>query len=540
MAEQEIAHCLEEAEKKITYAQKMIEENWKSYINAPFDSAREHVKKAEGLLVEARQAADAETTSSKAKLASIEAMEGYLCALPSRTAEARGVWYRPTEHNFEEVILTLDRMQAAGFNELYLETWLWGYTIYPSRMAVEKQIEEQHPAFRGWDPLEAFVLEGEKRGIAVHAWLDGFMVGIDPTGGPVLRAYPEWSACSRRQADAQRPMPQRGTGYFWLDITNPNVRQYLLDIVKEIITRYSVAGINLDFMRFPHVDNDWQDGYCFSAYARETFQRDYGKDPLEIRADKQTELWTTWMKWVEQIEDDFVRELYKEIKQINPKIIVSAAPEPGAESEKIGNWSQHVDVVIPQAYFDKAKLIRASVQLHKNELLPGNLVYSGIYPMYAKLGAHETVEQLLAAREIDCGTVIFAFGQATDETIRALRQGPWRIDAISTGMYPLGAVQAALNAMKTDVEQVYLPRQAVHEKMANDLVGRVDSLLSILQRHEVEELYALLDEKIEACKQLLLKASEEETIHASVVQQLMNTLTEVQEILCYSEIKQVK
>lgn len=541
MTEQETAQCLDLVEKQITYAKKIMKENWENYVNAPFDLARQHLARADRLLEEALmlQSADAEGSVSKAKMASKEALDGYLHALPSRAAEARGVWYRPTEHSREEVSRTLDRVQAAGFNELYLETWLWGYTIYPSCMAAEKQIEEQHPAFRGWDPLEAFVKEGEKRGISVHAWLDGFMVGIDQTGGPVLRAYPEWSALSRRQSYSERPLPQQATGYYWLDIINPAVRKYLLDIVKEIITTYGVAGINLDFMRFPH-SNDWQMSYCFSAHAREAFQREQGIDPLEIQAERQMELWTTWTKWLERIEDDFVAELYKEIKRISPNVIVSAAPEPGAESDKIGNWSQYVDIVIPQAYYANASEVRPSVQLHKNELLPGNLVYSGIYPMYAKLGAQETVDQVLAAQDVDTGTVIFAFGQATDETIRALRIGPWRNDAISTGMHPLRAVQALLKAVKIDVVHVYLPRQAVHEKTAIDLVDSLDLFLINLQREAGAELYIALHEMVAACKEFLMKEKEDANIHPAVVLQLTNTLTEMDELLSYSRIKQVK
>ncbi|KRE96695.1 hypothetical protein ASG89_31025 [Paenibacillus sp. Soil766] len=532
MAEQESSKCLEQVEKQISDAKRMMKVNWESYVNAPFDMARQHLAKADKLLIEARglQFADPEDSLSKLKLASSWALDGYLCSLPSRTAEARGVWYRAIERSREDVSRTLDRMKAAGFNELYLETWLWGYTIFPSRTAVAKQIQEQHPAFRGWDPLEAFIHEGEKRGIAVHAWLDGFMVGVDAKGGPVLRAYPAWSALSRRQADAKKPMPQQGTGYFWLDITNPDVRDYVLHIVKEIITTYGVAGINLDFMRFPHTNNNWEDCYCFSSYAREAFKREHDLDPYEIHADKHRELWATWMKWIERIEDEFVAELYKEIKRISPNVIVSAAPEPGAESEKIGNWSQYVDVVIPQAYYDNAAEVRKSVQLHQNVLAPGNLVYSGIYPMYAKLESQETINQVLAARDMDKGTVIFAFGQATFETIRALRIGPWRNDAISTGMFPLLAIQALLVAIKTDVVQVYLPRHAMTENAAMELINTVDLLLDNVQS----------DDMLAACRKCLLKATEEETIRSTVALQLTNTLTEIQELLRYSQIKHVK
>lgn len=537
MAEQEINLCLEQAGNLIANARRTIKENWDACRNAPFDMAREHVGRAVHLLAEARvlQLTDSDACIRVAKQASTEALDGYFLALPSRVAEARGVWYRPMEKSREEVCRTLDRVQAAGFNELYLEAWFWGYTIYPSRVAADKQVEEQHPAFRGWDPLEAFVEEAGERGIAVHAWLDGFMVGIEQTGGPVLRTFPEWSALSRRQTGSQKPQPQQETGYFWLDITNPEVRRYLLDIMKEMITTYGVAGINLDFMRFPH-SADWKESYCFSEYAREAFRREYGIDPLGIDAERQQELWKTWTDWLEQIEDDFVAELYKEIKNINPQVIVSAAPEPGAESEKIGNWSQHVDVVIPQAYYSNSIAIRESVQLHRNQLQPGNLVYSGIYPMYIRLGAHDTVDQVLAARDLDKGTVIFAFGQASDEAIRVLRMGPWRTKAISTGMFPLRAIQGLLEATVVDVEQVYIPRGGVSEEAAIEIVNRVEFALGLLDK---DGLVTLETDALEF-KQWLKDKMEAGIVHPAVEHQLSKTLTEIHELLLYSRIKQVK
>lgn len=524
---------LEQAEKQIAHARTTLNTNRDAFVNAPFDLAVQQLQKTINLLEEAYtlQDHDAENCLKKAQLAIVEAQDSYLLSLPSRVAEARGVWYRPTEKSLEEVSRTLDRMQAAGLNELYLETWYWGYTIFPSRTAAANQIEQQHPAFRGWDPLEAFVTEGEKRRIAVHAWLDGFMVGVDPKGGPVLRTYPAWCALSRRQVNAEKPMPQEETGFFWLDIVNPEVRQYFLNIVKEIATTYNVAGINLDFMRFPHAKS-WQDAYCFSSYAREAFQREQGMDPLLIK--QQSKLWHSWMAWIEQAEDDFMAELYKEMKRLSVKIIISSTPEPGVESEKIRNWSQHVDVVIPQAYEANSAQVRHSVQRHKSELLPGNLVYSGIYPMYIHLGAQETVEQVLAARDLDGGTVIFAFGQATDETIHALRKGPWRNRAISTGLFPIKAVHELINSLKMDIEQIYLPRHGMTEQAAKEWIDKLDLfLVSMLPEH------AALETMASTCIQYLNESRAAGILHPAADLQMTNTFTQILELLLYAHIKKL-
>ncbi|MNY60480.1 hypothetical protein D3C86_1970370 [compost metagenome] len=87
--------------------------------------------------------------------------------------------------------------------------------------------------------------------------------------------------------------------------------------------------------------------------------------------------------------------------------------------------------------------------------------------------------------------------------------------------------------------QVYLPRQAVQENIAVELVDRLNLFLDVMQIERGEALDVRMDEMIEAGKTYLLKAKEDETIHPSVVLQLTNTLTKVQELLCYSRIKQV-
>jgi hypothetical protein len=537
MPQAKAALSLEHANKLITFAQRSITLNWESFINAEFSLAKEQLQRAVQLVDEAQKwrLSDPEACIGYAEEAAEAARNGYYLSLPSRVAETRGVWYRPVEKNREEVCHTMDRIQAAGINELYLEAWFWGYTIYPSHEANARGIAIQNPAFQGWDPLDVFVKECRKRDIALHVWLDGFMVGVNQTGGPVLSVHPEWSALSRSQAGSVKPMPQQGTGYYWLDITNPEVRRYMLDIIQEMITIYGVDGINLDFMRFPHTE-DWKEAYCFSSYARKAYSQEYGIDPVQIDAELQPELWTAWMEWLEHIEDDFVKVLCNEVKHKNPKLIVSAAPELGAEADKIGSWTRHMDVVIPQAYYNKPVEVRASVQLHLAKLSPGNLVYSGIYPMYIGLGAIETVEQVAAAKDLDHGTVIFAFGQATDDVIHALRQGPWRNKAISAGLFPQRAIQALLLSMSSDVEQVYIPRGGMNKRVAIEAIDKLSVLKNQVQ-HEVamQDADELVDLESKTAKLMnwINELIGSNDIHPTAAEILTTNLKQIRELLLY-------
>ncbi|MDR6879801.1 family 10 glycosylhydrolase [Bacillus sp. 3255] len=549
MAVGEIERWIGQAEQQLILAQHTIERNWQDYVRAPLDMARSRSDAAAKLLAQAKQLYAAGLASSRdsrdsreaALQARNEALDSYLLALPSRAAEARGVWYRPTEQSGAEVCRTLDRMLEAGFNELYLETWFWGYTIYPSTAAAGYGVENQHPSFLGWDPLHVFAVESRKRGIALHAWLDGFMVGIHPTGGPVLRVYPEWGALARRQCGADRPQPQPGTGYYWLDITNPNVRAYLMAIMVEIITGYEIAGVNVDFIRLPHAaDNNPDDSYCFSSHARRAFEKEHGVDPKDIDAREQPDMAMVWSQWLADIEDSFMSDMYRTLKSVRPHTIVSATPEPGAESDKIGQWSACVDVVIPQSYYASTEDVRASFVAHKAQLNPGNLVYTGIYPMYARMGTLETIEQVLAARDLDEGTVIFAFGQATSEANRALRLGPWRDKAISPGVYPRRAIRALLAAVVKDVEQSYIPRSGISDEAAAVLIGRLNDLLTASRADEgldrgTDGLWAARIFELSEW----LSGRKEAEVHPAVHEQLKAAFAQMAAILNYMQEKQI-
>ncbi|MFC4777073.1 glycoside hydrolase family 10 protein [Paenibacillus sp. GCM10023252] len=531
-----------QAEQALGEAVTSIESGLANYVNAPFDKAREDVKRAEALIEQARGLANSNLAQSVylSKQAISAARDGYYHSLPSRTAEARGVWYRPMEKSPQEVIKTLDRMQAAGFNELYLETWFGGYTIYPSEVAAASGVEKQTPSFVGWDPLEVFTTEAKKRGIEVHAWLDGFMVGIDKTGGPVLRAHPEWSALARNQVGAGKPMPQAGNGYFWLDITNDHARKYLMDITKEMVTKYDLAGVDLDYMRFPHASS-WQSSYNFSDFSRAAFQAEHGVDPYTIDATTQKELWNTWTEWLTEKENSFVASMYTEMKAISSQVIVSATPEPGAEAEKIGSWSEHVDVVIPQAYSYSTDSVRESVVQHKGELRPGNLVYSGIYPMYVHMGPYETVQQVLAAQDIDHGTTVFAFGQASPLAVRALKEGPWREAAVSPGRHPVDAIRALVGSIEKDMEQVYVPRGAVSEKSAKALGNELEQVLEELGKAGSWSEMAKIEKRLDQARaDVSMSAGKKDGIQQVVADRLQKQLDYASDILLYAVTKQVK
>ena len=104
-------------------------------------------------------------------------------------------------------------------------------------------------------PLKIWINEAHKRNIKVHVWFQTFYVGNKPPEtNPeyILAQKPNWANYQKRNAysDTIPYSVSEHNGYF-IDPANPEVRDYLQNILKEIIENYNVDGINLDYIRYP-------------------------------------------------------------------------------------------------------------------------------------------------------------------------------------------------------------------------------------------------------------------------------------------------
>ena len=251
-----------------------------------------------------------------------------------------------------------DRMVLAGINTVFFETINASYTIYPSSIA-----PQQNPLTRGWDPLAAAVKLAHERGMELHAWVWTFAAGnqrhnellnLNPDyPGPVLAARPDWAGYDNR--GQMIPIRQRKP---FFDPANLQVRQYLLNLYEEIVTRYNVDGLQLDYIRYPFQDPKGGQTYGYGKAARTRFQQLTGIDPVKI-SPSQGDLWQKWTEFRTQQIDSFVAQVSRQLRRKRPNVIVSVAVFPLPEAERIQKIQQHwevwaqrgdVDLIIPMNY----------------------------------------------------------------------------------------------------------------------------------------------------------------------------------------------
>ncbi|MBW4425994.1 MAG: family 10 glycosylhydrolase [Nostoc desertorum CM1-VF14] len=333
-----------------------------------------------------------------------------------------------------------DRLVQAGINTIFFETVNAGYTIYPSQVA-----KAQNPLIRGWDPLADAVKLAHERDMELHAWVWTFAAGNQRHNeiinvnsnfpGPVLAAHPDWA-----NYDNLGNMIPVGQTKPFFDPANPEVRQYLLKLYEEIVTRYDVDGLQLDYIRYPFQDPSAGRSYGYGKAARAQFQQLTGVDPVNI-SPSQPDLWQKWTTFRTEQVDSFVAQLSRQLRQKQPNLILSVAVFPLPELERIQkiqqNWETwarrgDVDLIVPMTYaLDTSRFQRlaqpwiASKQLGSTLLLPGIRLLS--------LPTIGTFDQLQLVRDLPVsGYALFAAENFNNELQKLFINTQGRVKATTS------------------------------------------------------------------------------------------------------------
>jgi len=166
-----------------------------------------------------------------------------------------GVWVQAKSITTPaDIDAVLERAVAGGFHAIFVNVYVNGETLYRSALAYK--YDKVAPDI---DPLAYLVPEAHKRGIEVHAW---FVVGLIGEGySPLSSMYPDWGL-----------MGPDGETTPWLNLVRPDVRQFISDLMLEVVEQYGVDGLHFDYTRYP--GNKWG----FDPYTIEAFTQAAGYD----------------------------------------------------------------------------------------------------------------------------------------------------------------------------------------------------------------------------------------------------------------------
>jgi uncharacterized lipoprotein YddW (UPF0748 family) len=280
----------------------------------------------------------------------------------------------------------LDQLKKANFNTVFIQTRLRGDVIYQSKIEpYTTHVGIRHTSHR-YDALAFAVDECHKRGLECHAWFVTYPLGKESTVVP----------------KKNRDFVKKHRDEMYLDPGNPKTARYLLSLIHEIVEKYDIDGIHLDYIRYP--DMNFPDKATFNLYGKGQNKDFWRRDNINRFVYQLYDQVKEWKPWV-QVSSSVIGMYDDHIKTGNrylTALSVSQDPE---------NWlanGKH-DFVVPMMYH-KDNLFFPFVEdwqsrSHGRLIIPG----LGVYRMDKKEG-NWTLDDLTA--QVDATRTLQMGGQA--------------------------------------------------------------------------------------------------------------------------------
>jgi uncharacterized lipoprotein YddW (UPF0748 family) len=204
-----------------------------------------------------------------------------------RAEEIRALWVLRGSLTARRIDRLVAVRARSGFNTLLLQVRGRGDAYYDSA------IEPRGVGVAGtFDPLAYAIAAADKAGLRVHVWFNTNLVASTamlPTSRThVSQRAPEWLMVPRPiaadlaklgprhpryvpRSSSGRGATRRGRGLYASPVT-PEAAQYVERVVSDIVTRYPVSGVHLDYIRYP--SNLFDHSQASLLAFRESMQRE--------------------------------------------------------------------------------------------------------------------------------------------------------------------------------------------------------------------------------------------------------------------------
>jgi uncharacterized lipoprotein YddW (UPF0748 family) len=184
-------------------------------------------------------------------------------SVESLPRETRGVWYttvlgldgfpNPAQSPAQQeqtLRLAVQAAHALGINTFVMQVIRRGEALYPSARMPWSARFVRPGGVPPFDPLAVALEESRRLGMEFHAWVNVFHVGseigaqaitathsLEARPAHVALARPEWVIAVGRD--------------YWIDPAIPEARTWLASTFRELVERYDIDAIHLDFVRYP-------------------------------------------------------------------------------------------------------------------------------------------------------------------------------------------------------------------------------------------------------------------------------------------------
>ena len=199
----------------------------------------------------------------------------------------------------DELIAIFDRLQAGNMNAVCLQVRGRSDAFYQSSYEPwAAELAGARGTNPGYDPLAFAIEEAHKRGLELHAWVNPFRV----TSAGTLDAN------DLVKKNAGQWIIQYNNGSFTGEIIDPGypeAREYVLNVLMEIISNYDIDGIVMDDYFYPYGGTTTEDAASKALHKP--------ANVVDVNQDGDTD-----DDWRRSNVDVFLEELYDRIQATKP------------------------------------------------------------------------------------------------------------------------------------------------------------------------------------------------------------------------------
>ena len=323
----------------------------------------------------------------------------------------RGIWVTRWDYRTAvDVEKAIDDAAATGFTDVFWQVRGQADAYYRSSLEPwGEDLFRDRPTANdpGFDPLAVAVARAKQRGVRLHAWINVYPLwkgkGQHKDSRHAFLRRPDW----RLTDDHNQPQPQTDQ-YVVANPTDPTVQAHIAAVCRDIVSRYAIDGLHLDYVRF--VNDGLPEGRIYPADSASItrFYEATGRRSLVSIEDK-----AAHAAWVRDEITTLVERIRRDSKRIRPRLELSAAVwrTPNLAKEAVLQDSEAwlrdgtVDRVLPMIYTESNADYVRDLKLWV-DAARGNPVTPGIGAY--KHQATQTLEQIRLSEQAD-GYCLFAY-----------------------------------------------------------------------------------------------------------------------------------
>jgi uncharacterized lipoprotein YddW (UPF0748 family) len=360
------------------------------------------------------------------------------------TLHTRALWVTRTTLGSPDAIRQMVRAaDAGGFNTLIVQVRGRGDSYFNGTLEPRASELMAKAAF---DPLATVLDEAHAAGLKVHAWVAVNLVSSSVTL-PAAREHviyrsPEWLMVPRELAAEMKKVDVRSPAYIgrlarwtrahaseveglYTSPVHPAAQAHVAAVIGEMVQKYAVDGVHLDYVRFPN------ESFDYSPAALELFKTTIlpGLSEKERREAAAREVLDPaaypnlfaerWDEFRRAGLTELVVKVRSAVKAARPGTILSAAVVPDARQaseSRLQDWrgwldQSLLDVLCPMAYTSEPEVFARQVAAARD--------YAGQVPVWAGIGAYhltrpQTLQHMAAAQKLGAaGIILFSYEALT-------------------------------------------------------------------------------------------------------------------------------